>query len=162
MDEGSNNDDDVDFDSSTMAALLLLLMDANSNAGRFFRRFNRDESLSGSIAREDSNDSGETPPIADTASLGGRNSLRPLLLFLFALVLLGVVVVVVDIIPRIFAKLLFDKSSTPSPLVSSTLSPNSDEGIVSISSPPPPPPTDEVVDEDEELDSLVLVVLVPR
>ena len=140
-DEGNDNegnfDDDVDFDSSTIAQLL---SDANSNAGVFFR-FNR-ESLSGMAARDDSKDNGETPIAASLE----RNSLRPLLLFLFALAL-GVAVV----IPRIFAELVFDKSA---PLLSSTF-PNSDEGIVSIS--PSPPPAVEVVEEEEMESPLVLV-----
>ena len=136
-DEGNDNegnfDDDVDFDSSTIAQLL---SDANSNAGCFFR-FNR-ESLSGIAARDDSSkDNGETPIAASLE----RNSLRPLLLlFLFALAL-GVAVV----IPRI-------------PLLSSTF-PNSDEVIIvsTSPSPPPPPPAVEVVEEEEMESSLVLV-----
>lgn len=138
-DEGNDNegnfDDDVDFDSSTIAQLL---SDANGNAGCFFR-FNR-ESLSGLAARDDSSkDNGETPVAASLE----RNSLRPLLLlFLFALAL-GVAVV----IPRI-------------PLLSLTF-PNSDEGIIVVvstsPSPPPPPPAVEVVEEEEMESSLVLV-----
>lgn len=146
-DEGNDNegnfDDDVDFDSSTIAQLL---SDANSNAGGFFR-FNR-ESLSGMAARDDSKDNGETPVAASLE----RNSLRPLLLpFSFALAL-GVVVV----IPRIFAELVFEKSA---PLLSSTF-PNSDEGIVSIS--PSPPPAVEVVEEEEMESPLLLVYISPR
>lgn len=140
MADDEGNDTDVDFDSSTMAQLL---SDADGNAGCFFR-FDR-ESLSGIAARDDSKDNGETPIAASLE----RNSLRPLLLFLFALAL-GVAV----IIPRIFAELVFEKSA---PLLSSAF-PNSDEGIVSTSpSPPPPPPAVEVVEEEEMESSLVLV-----